>query len=58
MRADVWALGVTAIELGDGKPPLLNMHPTRAIFQITRNPPPTLFRPANWSQLFNDFITE
>lgn len=57
-RIDVWALGITAIEIGDGAAPFLDMHPTRAIFQILRNPPPTLYRPANWSQNYNDFITE
>lgn len=57
-RADVWALGITAIELGDGIAPFNDMHPTRALFQISRNPPPTLYRPANWSQNFNDFIAE
>lgn len=57
-RADVWALGITAIELGDGAAPFLDMHPTRTMFQILRNPPPTLYRPANWSQNYNDFITE
>ncbi|GLG97889.1 Neither inactivation nor afterpotential protein C, partial [Gryllus bimaculatus] len=25
---------------------------------IVRNPPPALFRPANWTQMFNDFIAE
>lgn len=57
-RADVWALGIMAIELGDGAAPFLHMHPTRAMFQIVRNPPPTLYRPANWSQNYNDFIAE
>lgn len=57
-RVDVWALGITAIELGDGVAPFIDMHPTRAMFQIVRNPPPTLYRPANWSQTFNDFIAE
>ncbi|XP_017799206.1 PREDICTED: neither inactivation nor afterpotential protein C [Habropoda laboriosa] len=57
-RADVWAIGITAIELADGKPPFQDMHPTRALFQIVRNPPPNLYRPSNWSQNFNDFITE
>lgn len=57
-RIDVWALGITAIELGDGAAPFLDMHPTRAMFQIVRNPPPTLYRPANWSQNYNDFIAE
>lgn len=57
-RADVWALGITAIELADGKPPFADMHPTRAMFQILRNPPPTLYRQSNWTQNFNDFICE
>lgn len=57
-RADVWALGITAIEIGDGVAPFSDMHPTRALFQIVRNPPPTLYRPANWTQNFNDFIAE
>lgn len=58
IRADVWALGITAIELGDSAAPFLDMHPTRAMFQILRNPPPTLYRPANWTQNYNDFIAE
>lgn len=57
-RADVWSLGITAIELADGESPFQDMHPTRAIFQIVRNPPPTLLRPANWSENFIDFINE
>lgn len=57
-RGDVWAIGITAVELGDGHPPFQDMHPTRALFQIVRNPPPTLYRPANWTQNFNDFIAE
>ncbi|XP_067622470.1 neither inactivation nor afterpotential protein C isoform X4 [Eurosta solidaginis] len=57
-RADVWAVGITTIELADGQPPFADMHPTRAMFQIVRNPPPTLLRPTNWSQQINDFITE
>lgn len=57
-RADVWSLGIMAIELGDGHPPFHEMHPTRMMFQILRNPPPTLYRASNWSQSFNDFIAE
>ncbi|XP_035717982.1 neither inactivation nor afterpotential protein C-like isoform X3 [Vespa mandarinia] len=57
-RVDVWAIGIMAIELADGRPPFQDMHPTRALFQIVRNPPPTLYRQSNWSQNFNDFISE
>lgn len=58
MRADVWSIGITAIELADGKAPYQDIHPTRTLFQIVRNPPPTLYRPDNWSANFIDFITE
>uniref|UniRef100_A0A8C9ZKS8 non-specific serine/threonine protein kinase n=1 Tax=Sander lucioperca TaxID=283035 RepID=A0A8C9ZKS8_SANLU len=55
-RCDVWSLGITAIELGDGDPPLSELHPMRALFKIPRNPPPTLHQPELWSDEFNDFI--
>uniref|UniRef100_A0A3P8ZCE0 non-specific serine/threonine protein kinase n=1 Tax=Esox lucius TaxID=8010 RepID=A0A3P8ZCE0_ESOLU len=55
-RCDVWSLGITAIELGDGDPPLSDLHPMRALFKIPRNPPPTLHQPELWSDHFNDFI--
>ncbi|KOB75911.1 putative myosin [Operophtera brumata] len=57
-RADVWALGITAIEMVDGKAPFQNMHPTAALFQIVRNPPPSVAKPAMSSNDINDFISE
>lgn len=41
-RCDVWSLGITAIELATGDPPLSGLHPMRALFQIPREPPPVL----------------
>ncbi|NWY90611.1 MYO3A protein, partial [Loxia curvirostra] len=57
-RCDAWSLGITAIELGDGDPPLADLHPMRALFKIPRNPPPTLQQPELWSAEFNDFINK
>ncbi|XP_049628835.1 myosin-IIIb [Suncus etruscus] len=57
-RCDVWSLGITAIELGDGDPPLFDMHPVKTLFKIPRNPPPTLLHPEKWSEEFNHFISQ
>ncbi|PNI86333.1 MYO3B isoform 3 [Pan troglodytes] len=57
-RCDVWSLGITAIELGDGDPPLFDMHPVKTLFKIPRNPPPTLLHPENWCEEFNHFISQ
>ncbi|XP_058520600.1 myosin-IIIb isoform X3 [Ochotona princeps] len=57
-RCDVWSLGITAIELGDGDPPLFDMHPVKTLFKIPRNPPPTLLHPETWCEEFNHFISQ
>lgn len=57
-RADVWALGITTIEMTDAKAPFQDMHPTRALFQIVRNPPPGIGKASMWSNDINDFVAE
>ncbi|XP_059161590.1 myosin-IIIa-like, partial [Physella acuta] len=37
VRCDLWSLGITAIELADGKPPLGDLDPRRALFKIPRS---------------------
>ena len=39
-RCDTWSQGITAIELGDGDPPLADLHPMRALFKIPRSEGP------------------
>ncbi|KAG5313772.1 MYO3A protein, partial [Pseudoatta argentina] len=57
-RCDVWSIGITAIELAEGDPPLSELHPMRALFQIPRNPPPSLKNPDIYSSELTDFIAE
>jgi len=56
VKADLWSLGITAIEMAEGKPPYSNIHPMRAIFMIPSRPPPKLTEPDKWSKEFNDFV--
>ncbi|XP_052758788.1 myosin-IIIb-like isoform X2 [Galleria mellonella] len=57
-RCDVWSVGITAIELAEGEPPLSGLHPMRALFQIPRNPPPSLSHPEMFSAQLADFIAD
>lgn len=53
---DIWALGISCIELAEYQPPLHDAHPMRVLFMIPLNPPPTLTSPEHWSQEFNSFL--
>eukprot|EP00475_Leptophrys_vorax_P010440 TRINITY_DN1700_c0_g1_i4.p1 TRINITY_DN1700_c0_g1~~TRINITY_DN1700_c0_g1_i4.p1 ORF type:complete len:480 (+),score=157.76 TRINITY_DN1700_c0_g1_i4:128-1567(+) len=57
-RADIWSLGITAIEMAVGEPPLSKVHPMRAIFMIPMKPAPTLPSTGNWSDDFRDFVSK
>ncbi|XP_068881149.1 TRAF2 and NCK-interacting protein kinase isoform X3 [Aphelocoma coerulescens] len=54
-KSDLWSLGITAIEMAEGAPPLCDMHPMRALFLIPRNPAPRL-KSKKWSKKFQSFI--
>ncbi|XP_033876438.2 mitogen-activated protein kinase kinase kinase kinase 4-like isoform X2 [Acipenser ruthenus] len=54
-RSDLWSLGITALEMAEGAPPLCDMHPMRALFLIPRNPPPKL-KSRKWSKKFLSFL--
>ncbi|XP_063793429.1 nik-related protein kinase [Pseudophryne corroboree] len=54
-RSDLWSLGITAIEMAEGSPPLCDMHPMRALFLIPRNQPPKL-KSRKWSKKFLHFV--
>lgn len=55
-KTDVWALGITVIELAEGFPPYIDMNPIRAMFMIPHKPPPTFAEPSSWSSECNAFL--
>jgi len=55
--ADIWSLGITALEMAEGKPPYGDIHPMRAIFMIPTKPPPTVRDASKWSPKFIDFVS-
>ncbi|XAR55934.1 Non-specific serine/threonine protein kinase [Bertholletia excelsa] len=57
-KVDVWALGVSAIEMAERFPPRSTVHPMRVLFMISIEPAPMLEDKEKWSLVFHDFVAK
>lgn len=55
-KADVWSMGILALEMADGEPPLMDLPPMRALYVIVTQPSPKLREADRWSKACRHFI--
>ena len=55
---DIWALGITCVELAEYEPPYSKLSPEEVMKKIIKTPPTGLEEPSFWSNEFNDFISK
>ena len=57
-KADIWSLGISALELANGAAPYHNFHHLKVMKMIIEQPPPVLSKSAGWSSDFIKFVAD
>jgi serine/threonine protein kinase len=54
-KVDIWSLGITTIEMGEGRPPNTDINSLQKLLELPLRPSPT-FSQQLWSQDIKDFV--
>ena len=55
LKSDVWALGISIIEMAEGRNPFAGMTSAKIMSQVVSKPPPSLTS-SEWSSDLVDFV--
>lgn len=55
-KADIWSLGITIVEMCQGRPPNTDINSIEKLPQLASRDPPTFKNPKMWSPAFNKFL--